>query len=426
MVSLGGADNRPLKSVLDIALLLVVVLNSGYMLMVTTGSAGSVISAVSVFCGLLSLNGLVLHVRRFGMDGVKTRINLIAVVIVLAFATCFTNGENPIAYCHFLSLLIIGCFISVRCSFQDFIAAVGSCLCLITVVSFLFLLIIQMSGVPSPLSVVNTSVSVVDYYNYLVFFYPRLVVEGLARNQAIFWEPGLYAGFLLMALCLEIVFRDRPSKWKMLIMSLGVASSFSSAGIIMLPLIAIMGIERQFSDSKGKTIAELALILLAVAVVLNSEEIIDGLIAFSPSVFGKLSGSEVTKLTRIVAPIVNMDIFAHAPIFGAGLHGATNAFLGVKDSYGIDSQTSTCTFLVAAYGIMGIGLNLVLFISILKIDAVSVSQRVLVAILLAVLLNAEPYQELAFLWLLFFCLVGESSLEPRRSDSRFRSRAGLR
>lgn len=410
MAPLNSKEVRPIGGIWAGVLSAVIITNSGYMLMVSNGAASNVIVIMLVMAAVLSLNGLLYVIRRQGLSSSRFRINTLVLLSVLILVTSFVSGENILSYIHFIGMLIVGCYISIRVAFQKFIQVTGTCMCGIVIISLCFLVYIALFGTPSPISMVNTAISDTNFFNYGLFFYPQRYIEGMARNQALFWEPGLFAGFALMALCMEIAFRDKPSLGKVIILILGILSSASSSGLILLVLVGVIAIERFFERSKAKVMIEAAVVLAVLAFLAFSDEMIRALNQLFPSVFGKLVGEESTKVTRISAPFVNLIIFSNNPVFGVGIHGANEIFNSLKSVYGIDSQTSTCTFLLAAFGVAGILINLVAIVALARLRQISVMQKLFIGVLFLLLLNVEPYQELAFLWVLFFYLIG-SSLE---------------
>lgn len=414
MVSLSSEAYAPLNKIAGALLTIVVVTNSGYMLMVTKGHASDILYLCCILASIFTLNGLILHIRTRGNEGCQSRIGFLAVLSVLVSATAFVNAESPGSYAHIIAMLVIGCYLSLRVPFQVFIKAVSTVMCFIVIISLLFYSVMYFMGPPAPISMVNTSVSATNYYNYGLFFYPQTYAETLSRNQAIFWEPGLFAGFCIMALCLEIAFREKPNIWKIIILVLGILTSGSSSGIILLVLIAVIAVERFLRNSRLRVLVEFSIAISFLIALLLLPLALDYLATAFPGVFGKLVGDEVTTTTRLAAPLVNMSIFLQNPIFGSGIHGANEAFTSVKTVYGIDSQTSTSTYLMAAFGIAGVVMNIVLLLALAKSRMINHAQKVFVIVLFIVLINMEPYQELAFLWILLFYFIGESTLEKER------------
>lgn len=410
MAPLNSKEVKPIGGIWAGVLSAVIITNSGYMLMVSNGVASNVIVIMLVMAAVLSLNGLLYVIRRQGLSSSRFRINTLVLLSVLILVTSFVSGENILSYIHFIGMLIVGCYISVRVEFQKFIQVTGTCMCAVVIISLCFLAYIAIFGIPSPISMLNTAISETNFYNYGLFFYPQRYIEGMARNQALFWEPGLFAGFVLMALCMEVAFRDKPCLGKVIILISGILSSGSSSGLILLALVGVIAVERFFEQSKAKVMIEAAVVLIAFAFWAFSDEMMKALNQLFPDVFGKLIGEESTKITRISAPLVNLIIFLNNPVFGAGIHGANEIFSSLKNVYGIDSQTSTCTYFLAAFGVAGILINVIAVVALVRLRRISVMQKLFMGTLFLLLLNVEPYQELAFLWILFFYLIG-SSLE---------------
>lgn len=93
--------------------------------------------------------------------------------------------------------------------------------------------------------------------------------EHIYRNAGVFWEPGAFSGYLILALLLLATFKqDLPAKlikrWRM-ILAVAVLSTLSTTGYLMLPLalFAFQLVDETYHPNLGKQLLQ----FIGVAVV---------------------------------------------------------------------------------------------------------------------------------------------------------------
>lgn len=149
----------------------------------------------------------------------------------------------------------------------------------------------------------------------------RAEYGGSIRNMGMFWEPGAFAGYLLLALF--FVMRDGPgdfsSKHKMWVLIVALLTTQSTTGYMTLIMVLVL-FAIQFSSSKSRSVKILLLPLLLALLVCSS------FIAFKSIDFlgdkikhqinSVASGQEASKITRFGNFVYDLDWIAQKPILG--------------------------------------------------------------------------------------------------------------
>ena len=395
-------------------LVLVIIVNSGYMLQVADRNFNRVISAIILVIG--GFIGIKFVANKIIINRMEYRIVLF--FIISNIFTMMGNFEISIIYFKYIALVLIAFYFVQQQSIEKTSAIVVNIMVLLSVISLLFMLIIMFYGKITSFSMVTTENSKVQYYNYLIFFCPNLLKNITFRNQGIFWEPGLYASYLLIAMMLEINFSEKTKIWKILILAITLFTTLSTAGILMLPLVILLSIERFVRKKYVSYLFLLIIITIVMTLYVFKDNIIQYLVMLNPRLFFKLLGNGTTKITRLYAPLLNLNIFLNNPIFGAGYLGATKIFQMEKAKYYIDSQTSTNFFMLASLGIFGILYTIWWVKSIFANKSFSVVSKILIFLLIFIILNKEPHNELLLTWVILFLLIKNRRKRFLRSKNK--------
>lgn len=388
------------NNLLSILLFLFVVMSSGYMLQVCEGKIQTFIQYFDIFIFIMMFIYHFIFQNKFSHCNKSQGICLLFMLSYLF--SMLINCEKINIYLSQFSIIFCAFFIVEYCNSKIIVKVFINGMFIISLISLLFTGYIYIFGAPNA-ELVNTSLSSYGYYNYYIYFYPDLWSSNLARNSGLFWEPGIFASYLIIASILEITFSEKINYFKLTILILTTISTFSTAGIIMIVPLLIMLIERTIGNLKIKWIVSITFIILTLYLLFNMNAILNYLYQFNSDIFGKITDSDlITTSTRIGSPLLNIKIFKTNPLFGAGINGATNIYNNFKGMYRINSQTSTSTYMLAVIGIFGITYTLIWIYSIIKIDLFSLTTKCLILILILFIINKEPHNSLMATWLLFF------------------------
>ncbi len=234
---------------------------------------------------------------------------------------------------------------------------------------------------------------------------------GVARSCGIFWEPGVLASIIVIALIFEIYFKERTSFFYLLVYMAGIYLTKSAAGFLILLLLLFGYVWKKTLLSRFKIANSLFIAVLLIA-ILFYKDFFYWLNTLNPEVFGKLVESQsATTATRINTPAINFNIFLAKPLFGWGFTGAASLFktklLSSVFDARIVAQTSTSTQLLAAIGIAGAAYSIG-FASPLwtrKFDGILFFvDKFTIIVCLLLMVNKEPHIYFVITWIVLFYL----------------------
>ncbi len=217
-----------------------------------------------------------------------------------------------------------------------------------------------------------------------------------------FWEAGLYCSMALFAIVSEFCLNEtKARKWIMITLICGIIVSRSTAGYLLLALTIYIVI---FGKRKHNLVIEIVTVIIILFFYLYWSQIVQILYNWKPDVFWKLVEKSVTINTRLYSPLVCISIFFKSPVVGFGQTYALEQYIALKSLYGIDSLTSTTTFMLAAFGIFGISYTYLLIRGVFKQKQYSLSIRIMLFILIFVIVNKEPHTSIIITYIILFYL----------------------
>lgn len=246
-----------------------------------------------------------------------------------------------------------------------------------------------------------TNINGTVYQNGIICFRILYSTGYSSRIMGLFWEPGIFASYVTIALLIEILTNGK-SKYNKLIFILSLLISQSTAGYILLFLciiiwaLKIKGIKKYFSI--------FILFIVGVFTIAYFDKILEYLIGTGISIFVKLDKNSDTTATRIKSMIYNWEIFMSSPFYGIGLGEANGIFNAITD--GLVSQTSTSTYFMASFGIFGVIFTLIPVIFGIKIgiQRKSIIIGIVLPIMFIFILNKEPHSSFTIDFIFMFYL----------------------
>jgi|GEM_PF-2309017 len=226
------------------------------------------------------------------------------------------------------------------------------------------------------------------------------------RNCGMFWEPGLFATHLTIAMMLELITKQRASVLRIILFSICIFTANSSAGFVIWFLCFILIFIRKRNAIMGpiKTIFSVILLIVAIGVVINFDTILSETALGENEYFQKLYSDSILDSTRSNALGHNLELFATAPIFGVGYVTAMSNIAYVAD-------TSTTTFLMSVFGILGSAYTVFIIYGVFKIKKLNLLSKILVLAIMLIIINKEPHHQILFTWVLIFYLANGLSAD---------------
>jgi len=200
-----------------------------------------------------------------------------------------------------------------------------------------------------------------------ILFYTHSSTRG--RNGGMFWEPGAYQTFILLALLFEVL-EDKLNVFDFSLFLITVATTFSTTGYLGAAcIVLIIFMKRNFSNKRIKNIVFFASVVVIVYFIINPDFLFKG----ENSVFGKIIyffetrayenyGVNQTAVVRFYAVIKPFEAFLESPLLGKGI-------TGLKEyTYAYTLGMNTCTFInyFATFGFLYGSLSISAYIGLIK------------------------------------------------------------
>lgn len=325
---------------------------------------------------------------------------LLLFLVITSFVVNFKTSTIS-SNLKFILVLIFSYLFVLQINFKTFQKYFSKTLKIISIVSFIGYFIINFTSI-SILLPTFTNVNDVEYYNGFIFFaiksFGAYGNDGLERNIGAFWEPGLFATYLLVGIVLELWNNEASKKNNILIFLLALFTTKSTFGYLMLlPIIVIFFSERIYSK-RLLVFLNIFIILGTIFITKNYSEFVLKLNDLNPKLFGKLIEESASVSERIESPEINLKIFNSNPIFGSGIGNTEKIFTTLTDS----SQTSTSTYFLAAFGFLGVSYTMFFIYGILKYNNVNFTSRLMFLLIIITQINKEPHIYFSFTFIVMF------------------------
>ena len=318
---------------------------------------------------------------------------------IIGLSTFFYNFDSTVLspYIRFLLIITFSLLLSNIYSFEKFIVYYQKIILIIAIFSLIGYCMVNFFNLGLFLPII-TNVNSIDYYCGYLFY---IIYHAPERNIGIFWEPGIFASFLIIALVFEVSIKKKINKVNFFIFSFTILTTFSTSGIFLLPFILILLINKR-NQTQISLVFNIFLLLFFILVQFRLEEILQILNNINPDLFGKVLYKSKSVMTRLNGPLVDLAIFNQSPIFGVGYSDYYNTWRNLTYRSDVLSQTSTITYFLAVFGFMGIFYVIGWIKGILNIQNATLLGKLTILSIFIIILTKEPHQNNVLMYLLLF------------------------
>ena len=293
-------------------------------------------------------------------------------------------------------------------------------ICCIAIVCFVFP---NMTSI-FPHSFLKTSSNSWDYDFYFVYAkYANAYNSVLQRNIGVFWEPGMFQGFVITAMILKAIDNHKitiKSVAYQLVMIICIFTIQSTTGyILLLPvaLIYILKILNRYSR-KLRVVVTVIILLTVIAVFLN-ENILQGIVnAVSPDIATKLDVStSISGSTRWYGILGDAILVFKHPL-GIGINHMVdekNSIINVLTSISSGASTNTTLNMMLKYGVISGVMYLIICIRACFRMTNDNLCNISIFIVMMIIINTEPHYLTLFFMTLFMYYAGKE----RQSENRY-------
>lgn len=325
-------------------------------------------------------------------------ILLCSILVIGMIATGdYTGGYFLKIFLFLFSFLFFQCFES-----EDFVKAYLNWMKIIAVVS---LLAYAVGNFVSTIPFLPKITSVVGR-NYISFVFTNVpeAIDLRNRNYGPFWEPGVYQGYLIVALMFSLFYKKKQTPWEILLYSITIVTTYSTTGITALAAVMAAYL---LTQQKGKKNFQmkcfLALIGFAgILYIANNQEIWD--LFFAKVEMGTESASFSSRWNAIAG---NLTIAFQYPFFGAGPNRTARLiqeYVKTVNQTGTFFNVNTILVHFSVFGIL-IGIYFVwkVFLFAQRLANKWILTELLLLVAFVMILSGENLVYSLFFNLIFFC-----------------------
>lgn len=381
----------------------IIILQSGHALQ-------TIFSSLIYLLYIPAIIAIVFLIRERGrINLAKAKDAALAIFFLMIVASMAVDmGDGAMFYLRVLVMVLGAYLISSLYSFEDMSKWYLRIMTVVSAVSLVGYVLVNNTSLLEALpTLINTND--VEYGVAIIFNYIKIIPD---RNCAMFWEPGLFATHLAISMLLEMLSKPKPSFWRIALFTVCIFTANSSAGFVLwfLCMVFLLLKNTKGGVSAWRMIFSTVVLAAAFLLVANFDAILASTSLGENEYFIKLYSDNVSASTRSQAIQHNLKMFGQGPLFGAGYSNVTENMMYTAD-------TSTSTFLMSVFGILGIFYTLFLGYGAFKIKKLNFASKVIVAAILIIIVNKEPHHQIFFTWILLFYLLGDVHAGGAREDA---------
>jgi len=248
----------------------------------------------------------------------KTRLQrkMIAALILFVTIAVLSAMYNDMDFETIASRLVsvvVAFFIVTYYDKKQYISVFNKVIYLIAVVAIITEVVAY--SIPSLFNLFPTVVNTANYsFSYFFIGSMRYSFLGskLIRAGGIFWEPGAFAIYLVIALMFELFFVEKTKTKRLVVYALTLLLTFSTTGYIAFAFLMIVFIfSTNFNKTKNKAFLGALFVGLLLILLFENNPIYE-------MVFAKIKNNNNTSVVRYSSLINGMEIAFDHPLLGVG------------------------------------------------------------------------------------------------------------
>lgn len=356
---------------------------------------------------------------RYGTNQRKLAIWIPVVWCCILFFNWIFHGDSVIGLISRMLHVIFAYEIVSVVSWESFKEKYVKIIIFICAVSLLFYFLLSNTSVyhsimPQLWGYTSEGVLYTKYQGFLLYFN-----SNDPRNFGAFWEPGIFATHIILALLLlPYVKFNKYKKACYIILCVTILSTASSSGYVLLLMAIACNLISKIKLKEKKDILKvvfaIGIIVSLIIIYINLDAIINAMALGDNRIFKKMldaSNSERAESIR-----VNWNAFMQKPLLGYGYEDLALSDwyqFGIRNKIVID--TATTFRLLATLGIGGVFFTVILLIGIIKNKNISIFGKAVLIIITFLIINKEAHDSFLIGWCLMIYLNGREDYKIKRS-----------
>jgi hypothetical protein len=329
----------------------------------------------------------------------KLLLALLLISIMILISMISHSEFYSRAYWRLLAVVIIVSYLIEKYGFRNIVKVYLDIMFFVSIISLIGYLLLNFTSLLNNLPSV-TNINGVEYGVGIIFNYIKAFPE---RNCGIFWEPGIFASYLALAIAFESIINSNSISWfRILVFVVSIITTTSSAGYVLLifslGIVLLRG--RKLSGYK-KLLAIIVVIAIAI-VAFNIDNIILNTSLAQNKYLIKLTSDRMNQSSRITSIYHNLSIFRKRVLFGAGINSVLNQMSSWAD-------ISTSTYMLSIFGVMGSLYTLFIIYGIFSQKNINIFVKLFFFFILISIVNKEPHINIMFTWIIILGMLSDKN-----------------
>lgn len=321
-------------------------------------------------------------------------------ISIMIFTSMISHSEfSNRAYWRLLAIVMIVSYLIEKYEFRNIVKVYLDIMFFVSIISLIGYILLNFTSMLNNLPSV-TNINGVEYRVGIIFNYIKALPE---RNCGIFWEPGIFASYLALAIAFESIINSNSISWfRVLVFVVSIITTTSSAGYVLLIFSLGIVLLRGSKLSGYKKLLAIIVVIAIAIVAFNIDNIILNTSLAQNKYLIKLTSERMKQSARTTAIYHNFSIFCKSPIFGAGINSVLNQM-----SFWADISTST--YMLSIFGVLGSLYTLFIVYGIFSQKKINIFVKIFFFFILLSIVNKEPHINIMFTWIIILGMLSDKN-----------------
>lgn len=329
----------------------------------------------------------------------KLLLALLLISIMILISMISHSEFYSRAYWRLLAVVIIVSYLIEKYGFRNIVKVYLDIMFFVSIISLIGYLLLNFTSLLNNLPSV-TNINGVEYGVGIIFNYIKALPE---RNCGIFWEPGIFASYLALAIAFESIINSNSISWfRVLVFVVSIITTTSSAGYVLLIFSLGIVLLRGSKLSGYKKLLAIIVVIAIAIVAFNIDNIILNTSLAQNKYLIKLTSDRMNQSSRITSIYHNLSIFRKRVLFGAGINSVLNQMSSWAD-------ISTSTYMLSIFGVMGSLYTLFIIYGIFSQKNINIFVKLFFFFILISIVNKEPHINIMFTWIIILGMLSDKN-----------------
>lgn len=329
----------------------------------------------------------------------KLLLALLLISIMILISMISHSEFYSRAYWRLLAVVIIVSYLIEKYGFRNIVKVYLDIMFFVSIISLIGYLLLNFTSLLNNLPSV-TNINGVEYGVGIIFNYIKALPE---RNCGIFWEPGIFASYLALAIAFESIINSNSISWfRILVFVVSIITTTSSAGYVLLIFSLGIVLLRGSKLSGYKKLLAIIVVIAIAIVAFNIDNIILNTSLAQNKYLIKLTSDRMNQSSRITSIFHNLSIFRKRVLFGAGINSVLNQMSSWAD-------ISTSTYMLSIFGVMGSLYTLFIIYGIFSQKNINIFVKLFFFFILISIVNKEPHINIMFTWIIILGMLSDKN-----------------